>query len=325
MTGRRFAGRAELAALTREVFGERRLDRVERLAGGSKKGVYRLFFQDAGPTAVLYAWSGDEDYWDSARVESWEPFAHGSGLHLFRAAHERLSSVGVRVPDLHFADDSRALYPADVAVIEDVRGGTLEARLGREDSKPMEGLARSLRAMARCRSSRLGKVALVEGGQGIDRPAPEIVLERALRDLAEAASRVGRIGEVAAELEGRLRELAAGIEPRTEHGLIHGELGPDHVLVDDEDRPVLIDIEGAMFFDVEWEHVFLRIRFGDHYARLSADGLDERRVRLYRLAQHLSLVAGPLLLLDGDFPDRAFMRGIAEHHTEETLKWAVAP
>jgi hypothetical protein len=319
-TGRRFAGRAELAALVREAFGgDRRLAHVERLTGGSKKGVYRLSFQDAGPTAMLYVWSGDEDYWDSARVESREPFAHGSGLALFEAAHARLSSVGVRVPDLYFADGTRELYPADVAVIEDVRGGTLEARLGGEDPRPLARLAESLRAMAGCRSRELGKVALVESGQGIGRSAPEIVLERALRDLAEAASRVEPIGRAAAELEERVRELAAGIEPRADHGLIHGELGPDHVLLDDDDRPVLIDIEGVMFFDVEWEQVFLRIRFGDHYAPLRADGLDERRMRFYRLAQHLSLVAGPLLLLDGDFPDRAFMLGIARQHTEETL------
>ncbi|MFB4269124.1 hypothetical protein [Nonomuraea sp. GTA35] len=170
--GRRFAGRTELAALVREVFGgDRRLAHVERLTGGSKKGVYRLSFQDAGPTAMLYAWSGDEDYWDSARVESREPFAHGSGLALFEAAHARLSSVGVRVPDLYFADGARELYPADVAVIEDVRGGTLEARLGGEDPRPLARLAESLRAMAGCRSRELGKVALVESGQGIGRPA----------------------------------------------------------------------------------------------------------------------------------------------------------
>ncbi|WP_262380031.1 hypothetical protein [Nonomuraea sp. PA05] len=90
--------------------------------------------------------------------------------------------------------------------------------------------------------------------------------------------------------------------------------------MDDDGRPVLIDIEGAMFFDVEWEHVFLRIRFGDHYARLRAGDLDERRMRLYALAQHLSLVAGPLRLLDGDFPDRSFMLGIARHHTSEILR-----
>ena len=37
------------------------------------------------------------------------------------------------------------------------------------------------------------------------------------------------------------------------------------------------------------------------------------------LAMRLSLVAGPLRLLDGDFPDRAFMQEIAEHNAKEAL------
>ncbi|WP_262380030.1 hypothetical protein [Nonomuraea sp. PA05] len=181
MSVRRFAGREELAALVREVYGgDRRLAHVDRLKGGSKKGVYRLTFQDRGPAAVLYIWSGDEDYWDAAHLERPEPFAHGSGLALFRAAHARLAEVGVRVPDLYFADDGRGLYPADVALIEDVRGGTLEARLDAGDAKALERLARDLRAMAGCRERELGKVALVESGQPVGRAAPEIVLEVAL-------------------------------------------------------------------------------------------------------------------------------------------------
>ena len=43
-------------------------------------------------------------------------------------------------------------------------------------------------------------------------------------------------------------------------------------------------------------------------------------MRLYRLATYLSLVAGPLRLLDGDFPDRAGMRAIAEHNVTRTLE-----
>jgi hypothetical protein len=99
--------------------------------------------------------------------------------------------------------------------------------------------------------------------------------------------------------------------------LIHGELGPDHVLVAGG-RPVLIDIEGVMFFDVEWEHAFLELRFGPHYR--PAQGLDPARTTLYRLAQHLSLVEGPLRLLDGDFPHREAMRAIAEHNVERALR-----
>lgn len=61
------------------------------------------------------------------------------------------------------------------------------------------------------------------------------------------------------------------------------------------------------------------LRFGDNYRHFGTGSLDDNRVRLYRFAMHLSLVAGPLRLLDGDFPDRASMLGIVEHNIEQTL------
>ena len=48
-----------------------------------------------------------------------------------------------------------------------------------------------------------------------------------------------------------------------------------------------------MYFDPEWEHVFLRLRFGEHYRFLREPGLDPHRLALYRLALHLSLVRRP--------------------------------
>jgi len=74
-----------------------------------------------------------------------------------------------------------------------------------------------------------------------------------------------------------------------------------------------------MFFDVEWEHVFLKIRFGEQYRLLQRADLDERRMALYTLAMCLSLVAGPLRLLDGDFPDRDGIISIAEANIHRTL------
>ncbi|MGW1786231.1 phosphotransferase, partial [Streptomyces sp. NPDC002143] len=145
-------------------------------------------------------------------------------------------------------------------------------------------------------------------------------LDRALRDLAEAASRDPRIAGARDRLEERLSRLAAAVRPRARYAVVHGELGPDHVRVDAYGNPVVIDIEGSMYFDVEWEHVFLRIRLHDAYRPLETDGLDEDRLALYMLAQRLSLTAGPLRLLDGDFPDRAFMAGIAEHNLKQALQ-----
>ena len=145
------------------------------------------------------------------------------------------------------------------------------------------------------------------------------MLERALRDLAEASARDTRISAARDRLEDTLSRHAAGVQPRSDHSLIHGELGPDHVLVDHQDRPVIIDIEGLMYFDAEWEHVFLDLRFGPDYRFLREAGLDTGRLNLYRLAMHLSLVAGPLRLLDGAFPEREPMLRIAEYNTQQVL------
>jgi len=66
---RRFADVERLRPVVRAAFGTgRRLLGVERLAGGSKKGAYRLLMDDDG-TALLYAWGDSEDYWQGVLPE----------------------------------------------------------------------------------------------------------------------------------------------------------------------------------------------------------------------------------------------------------------
>jgi hypothetical protein len=277
---------------------------------------------------IVYSWAEGENYWPAAEgVDAAHPFAPASGLVPFLAAQRRLDRLGVRVPGLLRVDDSRRRYPADVAVVEDVAGGTLEALLSTEPARASDALselAAMLDVMHQQHSEQYGRVDVLErsgerGDKASGASCEQLVLGRALGDLAEAAERDTRIGSVAAPLHDRLRELATRVSPRTEHGLIHGELGPDHVLVDASGHPVLIDIEGLMFFEVEWEHVFLQLRFGDRYPALSRPGLDQARLDLFMLAMRLSLVAGPLRLLDGDFPHRRLMQEIADHNAKEAL------
>ncbi|GAA1369435.1 phosphotransferase family protein [Streptomyces beijiangensis] len=318
--------REQLADAARAALGGgRRLEAVERVAGGSKKGVYRLMMDDA-TTAIAYLWDDAENYWPAAEGDDdlTDPFAPGLGLDLFEAAHARLDALGVRVPAIRLVDSDGAHFPADLAIVEDLPGENLEELLARDPSAAAPVMARlgeALEAMRGHRASAYGKVAVVEGGgTSLGTSCEGIVLDRALRDLAEAASRDPRIAGARDRLEDRLLGLAAAVRPRAEFAVVHGELGPDHVLVDAGGRPVLIDIEGLMYFDVEWEHVFLRIRLHDAYRPLEVDGLDENRLALYVLAQRLSLTAGPLRLLDGDFPGRAFMAGIAEYNLKKALE-----
>ncbi|WP_031516402.1 phosphotransferase family protein [Streptomyces sp. NRRL F-5123] len=309
---RAFAEDGETAGIVRDALGARvQVLGVERLRGGSHKGVYRV--RTAGGPAdsvVVYRWAAGENYW---------PGEEPAGAEAFLAAGRRLGEAGARVPRVLHADTSRERYAADVAVVEDLTGGSLEDALAADPAGAAGALAElggMLAAMHAVRSPAYGTVLAPEEGAP---PRERRVLDSALRDTDEAARRDPRIAAARTALRDLLEELAAAVPPRTGYGLIHGELGPDHVLLDAAGHPVLIDIEGAKFSDVEAEHVFLRLRFGPHYAALAAPGLDPRRMALYELAMRLQLVAGPLRLLDGDFPDRAAMRSIAEHNLQAAL------
>ncbi|MEV6949027.1 phosphotransferase [Streptomyces sp. NPDC051172] len=287
--------------------------------------MYRVVMDDA-TTAIAYLWDDTENYWRAAEGDDdlTDPFSPGLGLDLFEAAHTRLEALGVRVPAIRLVDRDGSHCPADLAIVEDLPGESLEQLLARDPRAAAPVMARlkeSLEAMRRHRAPGYGKVAVVEaGGTSRGTSCEDVVLERALRDLAEAASRDPRIAAARERLEERLLDLAAAVRPRSQYAVVHGELGPDHVLVGPDGNPVVIDIEGTMYFDVEWEHVFLQIRLHDTYAWLADDGLDEHRLALYLLAQRLSLTAGPLRLLDGAFPDRSSMAGIAEHNLQQSLE-----
>jgi Phosphotransferase enzyme family len=237
---------------------------VARLRGGSEKGVYRLTFDDDS-TAIAYIWDDAENYWPATHAAEAEdhadPFSQASGIDVFQAASGRLNALGIRTPRIHLADRSRSRYPADIAVVEDVPGENLETLLRNDPrgaGKTLARLAGALKVMRQHTGPRLGKVALIDsGGISRGRSCEQVVLGRALDDLAEAASRDTRIARARDRLEGELRRLAAAVSPRSQHVLIHGELGPDHVLADRLGQPVLIDIEGLMYFDAEWEHAFL--------------------------------------------------------------------
>ena len=326
--GREQEGRLPAALLGRVLGGAVRVERGRgllargRVAGGRGPA-------DAGPA--------DASDGGEAGV-----FGHASGLGLFSAASQRLTEAGVRVPRVYLTDASLALYPADIALVEDVRGGTLEELLAADPAAAapvMERLGEMLRSMWGRRAARVGRVADVAETEdvGVGRlrrlsaagapaaPGPSsegIVLERALRQLGGAADRVPSVAAVRPRLDETLRALAASVRPRASYGLIHGELGPDHVSIDDRGQPVVVDIEGAMYFDVEWEHAFLRLRFGRDYEWLRVSGLDEHRMSLYALALDLSLIEGPLRLLDGDYPDREEMLAIAGWAVDRVLRTA---
>lgn len=325
---RRFLNVHDVEPWVADTLGDgRRLLGLARLRGGTKKGVYRLTF-DRGPSLVLYLWGADENYWpgraDRVSDEAWSPFTEASSLDYFAAANQSLRSISVSTPAMLFSAGGGGPSGDDFALVEDAGGTSLESVMATDPAQAkgvLIELREALLTMAGDTRGRIGKASAVEAGAvpGESPSCEDLVLARAFGDIDEAARRVDELGVVRTALTEELSAARERVLPRDRLSLVHGELGPDHVLVDGNGRPSLIDIEGLMYFDVEWEHAFLEMRFHDSYAHLRIDGLDEARLHLYRLAQHLSLVAGPLRLLDGDFPDRAFMKRIVDHNVRCVL------
>lgn len=315
--------------LVADQFGAaRRLVALDRLTGGTKKGVYRLRLDDQ-TTTIAYVWSPGENYWPPSPTVPDDPFTDASGAELFAAGHAALTAADVRVPRLLMLDRDGRHLDADIALIEDAGAVTLE-RLMEHDpaaaAAPLDALGGALARMHTTIGSRYGKLTTTtttttaDGGEASpQRRAEDVIVDRALGHLDAVAGHDARIADVHDRIAAHLRHLRGLVPARETYGLVHGELGPDHVLVTPDGEPVLIDIEGLTYFDVEWEHAFLHLRFGDAYPQLRPVGLDPHRHRLYRYAQMLSLIEGPLRIAHTDFPNRRWMLDLAEWNITKAL------
>ncbi|MET7881154.1 phosphotransferase family protein [Micromonospora profundi] len=320
---RAFLQRDDVRDLVADRFGSgRRLIALDRLTGGSKKGVYRLSLDDQ-TTVILYVWAAGENYWPPSPAVPDDPFTDASGAELFATNHAALEAAGVRIPRLLMLDRDGRYLDTDAALIEDVGAVRLETLMERDPARaatPLSTLGDALRRMHTTFGPKYGKLAAIARGEAPQRRRTEdIVVDRALSHLHAAADRDTRLADAHDRIVRHVRLLRSAVTARETYGLVHGELGPDHVLVTPAGEPVMIDIEGLAYFDVEWEHAWLQMRFGDAYPLLRPVDLDPDRLELYRYAQVLSLIEGPLRIADTDFPNRQWMLDLAEWNITKAL------
>ncbi|MBB6671235.1 phosphotransferase [Cohnella nanjingensis] len=296
---------------------------VTRMHGGAQKVVYKIECA-GGFVCVLYVWDLSNNYFQE-EIENDDPNERSYGGDLFERNNRHLASQGIRTPALYDMYRERtARYPYDYALVEYVGGPKAEAYLRHPDVWTRDRVFGALGEMLSrmhaderavyCKLDRLGLGEHAEAChlRRLDSVKPQLVY---------AAAHLDRIGVYHHQLLDRLHALASRIAPRSRYGFIHGELGPDHVLVNESLEPYLIDIEGAAFFDIEHEHSFLEFRFGEDYRYLRHDSLDPDRMAFYRFCHHLSLTAGGLKLLHRGFPDQIFARGLADHHARRALRY----
>ncbi|WP_297423863.1 hypothetical protein [Clostridium sp.] len=119
----------------------------------------------------------------------------------------------------------------------------------------------------------------------------------------------------------KIRELYDNVKPRNDYTFIHGELGPNHVFVDENLHTYLIDIESAMFFDAEYEHSFLQFRFGECYKYFNEDNLDLDRLKFYKMHLHISCLSGALELKEKSYPDMNDVNDMIKYNSKQVLNF----
>ncbi|MFC5471264.1 phosphotransferase [Cohnella suwonensis] len=305
----------DLQEYVAEVLGsEYIVAEVTRLHGGAQKVVYKIECKN-GFSCVLYVWDLSHNYFQE-EILNGSAFQRSYGGSLFALNNHYFKKQGIRTPALYDLNKDRDRYPFEYALVEYVHGKKVEAYFQHDDPRIRHELFQQvgqlLSGMHVIKRDVYGK-ADYDGSN--DRPCHELQREHAEEALSYASEHLVNVRDHHDSLLDKLYELETNIHSRSRYCFIHGELGPDHILVSDDLQPYFIDIEGAGFFDIEHEHSFLEFRFGEYYRYLRNDNLDRNRMMFYRFCHHLSLISGGLKLLHRQFPDQRFAKDLAEYHS----------
>ncbi|WP_127533164.1 phosphotransferase family protein [Paenibacillus kobensis] len=294
---------------------------VARTYGGAQKVIYKIDCKN-GFACVLYVWDLSRNYFQEEVLND-PAFQRSYGSHLFAMNNRYLRQHGVQTPALYDLNNKKDRHPFDFALVEYIEGQKAEAYFHHEDPKVQDELFHRIGSMlSNMHAIERDYYGNADFDGSNDRPCSEAQRKHAEMSLSYAFEHMQDVRESYSTLLDKLYELEADIEPGSRYSFIHGELGPDHILIDSKMQPYLIDIEGAGFFDPEHEHSFLELRFGEFYRYLRNNNLDPKRMMFYRYCHHLSLTAGGLKLLHRHFPDQQFAKSLAEYHARCAIQIA---
>ncbi|QGR00111.1 aminoglycoside phosphotransferase family protein [Paenibacillus psychroresistens] len=293
---------------------------VRKMQGGAQKVVYKIDCSN-GFTCVMYVWDLTMNYFQE-EIEQQDLNRRSYGADLFEMNNKYLTQQGIKTPALYDLNQERARYPFDYGLVEYIDGLKAEVYFDHSDPRVQDKVFQRVGDMvAGMHSNIRNTFGPFNTSEILTGNCHQGQVEKAISDLAYASLHIDNIGSHQSKLLDRLYELEAKIESRSRYGYIHGELGPDHILVNHDLEPYLIDIEGAEFYDIEYEHTFLELRFGNYYRYLKNDKLDPNRMLFYRYYHHISLTAGGLKLEHRGFYDQAFAMGLAAQHSKRALQF----
>lgn len=303
----------EIERKVKKYFGEEReLKDIERLLGGAQKHVY-LVTLDNGFKFVVYVWDKSTNYFsDSERIDSNE-FLSSSPL-MFKLNNELMKKHGVNTPKLYYIDSS--FEQPTYAFVEYIDGVDLDYIIENQPERLNDSLHSLKESIDKLHEIKAKEVGQVNNLLGENFNQIKYCYDGAVQSIKYLIKVDSENSNIYVPLNEILEKLIKKIDERSEFKLIHSELGPNHVMVDKDNNAYIIDIEGARFFDLEYEESFLKIRFNNNYKYLKSDNLDETRMDFYHICHCVVNLAGAYELLYKNYYDTEDILGMINYFTK---------
>lgn len=291
-----------------QIFGtEYALQSVKRLLGGAQKHTYLAKCVN-GFQFVLYQWDKSTTCFENDDENQW--FSSNSAA-LFQNNNEWMRKHGILTPKLFYMDRSRSDCDYEYAFVEYIEGRDMDYIMEKEPERQqavLESLKESIGRLHSIKSEAAGQIGRLQG--------PDFdILAFALEDMHKNVQYLQKEDKdyayAYARVEEKAREYADRLEKRNTYTFIHGELGPNHVMVDGDNRAYLIDIEGARYDDVEEECSFLDMRFHSMLGK-PEDTLDEHRMHFYHIGHCLGNLCGAVQLRQKGYYDMDDVNGMID-------------
>lgn len=308
--------KAYMSQKAMEVFGkEYELASLERILGGAQKYTY-LAKCTNGFEFAIYQWDKGTTYFENNDKNA--VFCSSSAM-LFQSNNELMRKHGVLTPKLFYMDRSRRECDSEYAFVEYISGHDMDFIIEKEPERlqeVLESLSDSIDRLHGIKSAVAGQIGRMQT-QDFD------IISFELEDIRQNSDYLQKYDKEYADLyiqvEAKAMECAGKLEKRKEYTFIHGELGPNHVIVDKDNNAYLIDIEGAKFCDVEEELSFLNIRF-DKMLKKAKNTVDEQRMYFYYMGHCLGNLQGAVELKQQGYYDMDDLNGMIQFFHEQVAE-----
>lgn len=301
---------------TTEVFGEEyELESMERILGGAQKYTY-LAKCTNGFKFIIYQWDKSTTYFENNDESA---VFCSSSANLFESNNELMRKHGVLTPELFYIDKSRSECDYEYAFVEYINGHDVDYIMEKEPERMnavWKSLSNSIDRLHNIKNNVVGQVGQM---QAADFNLIAFELEDIHQNCMYLQENDNQYADVYVQVEAKARECVHKLESRNEYTFIHGELGPNHVIVDKDNNAYLIDIEGAKFYDVEEKLSFLDMRFNKRLKKV-ADIVDEQRMYFYYIGHCLGNLRGAVELKQKDYYDMDDVNGMIDFFHNQVAK-----